>query len=359
MMSARVLHGDCLDIMPTLGGGSVDSIVCDPPYGLSFMGKAWDHGVPGVPFWDAARRVAKPGAYLLAFGGTRTSHRLACAIEDAGWRIQDTLSWLYGSGFPKHRSKLKPAWEPIIMAWKPDVSATPLNIDACRLATGESLAGGGTPPFAFGGTNARPFHANAEAVKTGNDGLGRWPANVCLDEEAARLLDEQSGALTSGGYPPAGGMRSRNATYGEPSERGAALFGASTGGASRFYYCAKTSRSERDAGLAGERKALTWSSGTQNPGTFQSEGTDKTARNHHPTVKPIALMRWLCRLVTPPGGRILDPFCGSGSTGCAAVLDGFSFDGIEREAEFVDIANARITYHAAQYTPTLDLGGAA
>jgi DNA modification methylase len=128
-----VIQGDCLEVMPTLPADSVDAIITDPPYGLSFMGKHWDHGVPGVEFWKAAIRVAKPGSYLLAFGGTRTYHRLACAIEDAGFEIQDCLSWLYGSGFPKHKSKLKPAWEPIIMARKPAPKATLLNIDACRI----------------------------------------------------------------------------------------------------------------------------------------------------------------------------------------------------------------------------------
>jgi DNA modification methylase len=119
--------------MPTLDASAYDSIVTDPPYGLSFMGKSWDHGVPGVAFWTEALRGVQPGGYLLAFGGTRTYHRLAVAIEDAGFQIQDCLSWLYGSGFPKHKSKLKPAWEPIIMARKPAPKATLLNIDACRI----------------------------------------------------------------------------------------------------------------------------------------------------------------------------------------------------------------------------------
>src|SRR5689334_21480892 len=127
------MHGDCLDMMRTLDADSIDAIVTDPPYGLKFMGKHWDHGVPGAAFWTEALRVAKPGTYLLAFGGTRTYHRMTCAIEDAGWEIHDCLCWLYGSGFPKHKSKLKPAYEPIVMARKPAPRATLLHIDACRL----------------------------------------------------------------------------------------------------------------------------------------------------------------------------------------------------------------------------------
>lgn len=372
MSDYAVLQGDCLEVMPTLDANSIDAVICDPPYGLKFMGKTWDHGVPGVPFWEAALRVAKPGAYLLAFGGTRTYHRLTCAIEDAGWEIHDGIcTWLYGSGFPKHRSKLKPAWEPIIVAWKPAKKASPLNIDACRLAThGEELreGSGGIPCRNDEASSRRRYterggtgFAALPGVR-GGSAAGRWPANVILDEESAALLDEQSGELTSN----SGGAFTRNtdkfrhtfgAFAGEREEQKG--FYGDSGGASRFFYCAKTSRAERDAGLDGQRKPLHWSAGAQNPGSFQSDGTDKTARNHHPTVKPLALMRWLCKLVTPSGGTILDPFTGSGSTGCAAALEGFRFIGIEREPEFVDVARARIAHHASQFVPTFDLGGAA
>ncbi|MDB4914099.1 MAG: Adenine-specific methyltransferase [Gemmatimonadetes bacterium] len=302
--TARVIVGDCLTVMPTLEANSSDAVICDPPYGLGFMGKVWDHGVPGAPFWAEALRVATPGAYLLAFGGTRTYHRLTCAIEDAGWQIHDSISWLYGSGFPKHKSKLKPGWEPIVVAWKKAPKASPLNIDACRLETTDSLSGSGMPPYAFGGQNARPFHATAVARATSRADGGRWPANVVLDEDAAAELDEQSGVLTSGRWngqrntPKTDGIYGAFA-HGMQSERGAT---GDSGGASRFFYCAKASRSERDEGLTGERRAINWSSGTQNPGSFQSEGTDKTAVNFHPCVKPLSLMRWLCRLVTPRGG---------------------------------------------------------
>lgn len=383
--------GSCLDLMPTLDANSIDAIVTDPPYGLTeprsggngsgkawaerseeakrarrggFMGKAWDAAVPSVPFWEAALRVAKPGAHLVAFGGTRTYHRLTCAIEDAGWEIRDCLSWLYGSGFPKSHNgpwggtALKPAWEPIILARKPLVGTVAanvaahgtgaLNIDGCRIATTE-MAGPRDPDL------SRMKQPDWRMTGGGTGGgatspLGRWPANVCLDEDAAAALDEQSGTLTSGGTPSRRLSDKTRHTYGafNGTENPDGI-GRSEGGASRFFYCAKASRAEREAGLEGrERKAKLWSSGEQSPGTFQAEGTDRTSTNHHPTVKPVALMRWLCRLVTPPGGLILDPFTGSGTTGVAAALEGFRFLGIEQEAEYAQIAEARIAHATAQ-----------
>lgn len=348
-MTVRILTGDCLDVLPTLAIASVDAVVTDPPYGLAFMGKAWDHGVPGAPFWSATLHVVKPGAYLLAFGGTRTFHRLACAIEDAGWELQDTLSWLYGSGFPKHKSKLKPGWEPIILARRPASKATPLNIDACRLPVSDAAYAAncsGDRGHADNRTREMDFGMTAGSAHEG----GRWPANVLLDEDAAALLDEQSGTLTSGANPTRRGSNKFASTYGDfvGQERCEPARGVDVGGASRFYYCAKASRAERDAGLTGEKRPLLWSSGTQSPGTFQSAGTDKSARNHHPTVKPLALMRWLCRLITPPGGTILDHFAGSGSTGCAAELEGFNSILIEREAEYAEIIRARVAHYAGE-----------
>lgn len=370
-MSVRLLTGDCLSVMPTLGDGIADAIVTDPPYGLKFMGKAWDHGVPGVQFWRAALHTLKPGAYLLAFGGTRKFHRLACSIEDAGFELHDTLSWLYGSGFPKHRSKLKPGWEPIVLARRPAAKATELQIDACRLETnGEALrAGAGAIPMRNDERVPRTRRGEPSAERRysdkggtsfaatpgerGGDPRGRWPANVALDEEAAALLDEQSGVLVSGANPTRRGSDKFRNTYGEFEGQAECdpARGVDVGGASRFYYCAKASRTERNAGLEGrEKKPLNWSSGTQSPGTFQSEGTDKSAENHHPTVKPVALMRWLCRLVTPPGGVVLDPFMGSGSTGIAARLEGFQFVGIDDTPEYVEIATARIAHHESEAT---------
>jgi site-specific DNA-methyltransferase (adenine-specific) len=358
-MSAEVILGDCLEVMPSLAAESFDAVITDPPYGLGFMGKHWDHGVPGVDFWTEARRVAKPGAYLLAFGGTRTFHRLTCAIEDAGFEIQDCLSWLYGSGFPKHKSKLKPAWEPIVMARKPAPKATLLNIDACRIETNDDLNGG-----AYRGEG----HARADGwgmQRTGGAGEyrapeGRWPANVVLDEESAALLDEQSGqrggcAPASGptheGYNKSGSMAGHRSGMGERAPQ----FYGDSGGASRFFYTAKASRSERDFGLEGRERTFAPTMGDgigARPHNANAAGA--LVRNAHPTVKPVELMRWCCRLVAPPGGLILDPFCGSGTTGVAATLEAFRFLGIEQEAEYATIARKRITE-----TPPSLFGGVA
>lgn len=364
-----VVEGDCLEVLRSLPDACVvDAVVTDPPYGLAFMGKDWDHGIPGVAFWREALRVAKPGAHLLAFGGTRTEHRLVCAIEDAGWEIRDKVMWLYGSGFPKSHNgpwggtALKPAWESVTVARKPLIGTVAanvethgtgaLNIDGCRVApTGENLGGSHVSTKTDGWDRAAHIAAQRERWAEADEKasrLGRWPANVVLDEAAGAMLDAQSGELTAGGFPA-----HRNVSgYSGGLEQGPTPHGAvrmDGGGASRFFYCAKASRSEREAGLEGmARGSKLWSSGEQSPGTFQAEGTDRTSTNHHPTVKPIALMRWLCRLATPPGGLIVDPFCGSGSTGCAAVAEGFRFVGIERDAEYVAIAERRIAEAAAQ-----------
>lgn len=363
--------------MAAMEPASVDAIVTDPPYGLAFMGKEWDHGIPGVLFWSEALRVAKPGAHLAAFGGTRTYHRLACAIEDAGFEIRDCLCWLYGSGFPKSLdvskaidkaagaerpvvgvesrsdkrggnfhgaseqrppiewkrtsaasaasaawsgwgTALKPAWEPIILARKPLVGTVAanvlehgtgaLNVDGCRIEA----------RTIEGGTLAQNTHLRSRVNKSGgnvfsmgsepyrSNTAGRWPANVALDEEAAAMLDAQSGDRQSGDY---GRLGYRGFGVGPmPAIQG------DNGGASRFFYTAKASSGERH--YAG--------------------------RNAHPTVKPVDLMRWLCRLVTPPGGLILDPFCGSGSTGVAALAEGFTFIGCELNADYVAMARRRI-----------------
>jgi site-specific DNA-methyltransferase (adenine-specific) len=354
--------------MPTLEAESVDAIVSDPPYGLAFMGKAWDHGVPGVPFWAEALRVAKPGAFLVAFGGTRTYHRLTCAIEDAGWEIRDCLSWLYGSGFPKSHNgpwggtALKPAWEPIILARKPLIGTVAknvaqygtggINVDGCRIGL-EGAEHHTTPARSGLGAHGVYGASTVEFVPT-NDTLprynlsGRWPANVVLDEDAAGMLDVQTGITASTDRPRNNGAFKSVA---KGAEAARVSFGHSdSGGASRFFYTAKASRKEREAGLEGmpTKQAGTLAQDAWSQENFGNAGTGRQAANHHPTVKPIALMRWLCRLVTPPGGLVLDPFTGSGTTGCAAVLEGFRFVGIEREAEYVDIARRRIADAAAQ-----------
>lgn len=278
MESYQILVGDCAVRMTEMADSSVDSIVTDPPYGLGFMGKAWDSSVPAVDVFAECLRVLKPGGHLLAFGGSRTYHRLAVAREDAGFEIRDQIMWIYGSGMPKSKALLKPAHEPIVMARKLAPRAGSINIGLCL---------------------------NGD----------RWPANVIhdgSDEVMAAFPNAkgQQGALT--GNEPSGKTGRANC-YGVMDRRHEAVPRIdSTASAARFFYCAKASKKDRGEG------------------------------NRHPTVKPTELMRYLCRLVTPPGGVVLDPFAGSGSTGKAAVLEGFSFIGIEIDAESAVIAESRI-----------------
>lgn len=286
--NVTLYHGDCLEIMKMLPDNSVDSIVTDPPYGLGFMGKAWDALPPGLEWAEECLRVLKPGGHLLAFGGTRTWHRLALSIEDAGFEIRDSIAWMYGSGFPKHRATLKPAFEPIVMARKP-----------CKGSLTASEATYGTGALDVDGSRTE---------------AGRWPANVALDEHMATVLDGQSGNIKdrNGGR----GGWSKGAQY----VGGVNLSTADTpiyrgeGGASRFFYVAKASKKERP----------------------KIDGVS------HATVKPLALMRWLVRLVTPAGGTVLEPFAGSGTTVEACILEGFHCIAIEREAEYLPLIQARI-----------------
>jgi hypothetical protein len=283
---------------------SIDAVVCDPPYELGFMGKRWDKS--GVAFdpatWAEAHRVLKDGGRLLAFGGSRTAHRIWCAIEDGGFTIEDTIMWIYGSGFPKHKSKLKPAYEPICVARKGGVSE--LNIDAARINPGEWIQGGGngraTVPNGFGGgltkeRGTRPIVEPHDA--------GRWPANVCLNEEAAAALDEQSGIQKSGVAVQRNGGGQKIGTHVYMGSQGGIVRPdhglGDIGGASRFFYTAKASRSEREAGLEGLGKR----SGGSNAKGFTEDverGLDRNrpVANHHPTVKPVDLMRWLVRLIS-------------------------------------------------------------
>lgn len=473
-MSWNLYLGDCLETMREFNEACVDSIVTDPPYGLEFMGKDWDHGVPGVHYWQEALRVLKPGGHLLAFGGTRKFHRLTCAIEDAGFEIRDCVMWVYGSGFPKshnvskaidkvrdvdfakelaiacylkarrqelglskkavddfvfggtsrysfvegrndptgagrvylptpsewvrlkeilmlddrfdgyvikviperhlrHRidggkgvfvgeefgdwgyqkdgnrwngvmretdlatddarqwggwgTALKPAWEPVVLARKPfkgtvarnvlEHGTGALNIDGCRVGhTVETWPASRSfqPGISSGYTDGK---GRGNTQPTGRVPPGRWPANIIFDEGAARMLDAQTGDLRGRGNK--GSAKGGGGMYGHgecannfgPAEPG--------GGASRFFYCAKAAKKERDAGLADQK-------------------------NNHPTVKPVALMAYLCRLITQPGGVVLDPFMGSGSTGLAAIREGFNFIGIEMQGEYIQIAEARLAH---------------
>lgn len=433
-MNTEIKHGDCLEVMRGMEANSIDAIITDPPYGLQFMEKDWDHGIPGCHFWEEAIRVAKPGAHLLAFGGTRTFHRLVCAIEDAGWEIRDCVMWIYGSGFPKSldvskaidkaagintaaderwreadeghckrgpRRKrdpvinqlayhsndhnpngvrhlyvpdsdiaqqwsgwgtaLKPAYEPIILARKPLEGTVAenvlqhgcggLNVDGCRIPMNGDNSNfrkdksGGCKFFMDGDSRGQTEWSGQ---------LGRWPANVIHDgsEEVVGLFPQVG--KSSGGLTPGVGNKNtaRCWAFGDRLSATAGGYGDS-GTAARFFYCAKASKAERDEGLEGfdnwdggritGRKpgtaGLEMADGKQNPYAGKASPIN---RNHHPTVKPIALMRYLCRLITPPGGLVLDPFCGSGSTGIAAALEGCRFVGIEQDAEYCRIAEARI-----------------
>lgn len=401
---------------------SVDAIVTDPPYGLGFMGKKWDGLPPSLEWAEACYRILKPGGHIAAFGGTRTWHRLAVAIEDAGFEMRDSLAWLYGSGFPKsldvgkaidklaggerevvglnpiaHKQSgqkgtaahgdrgpnlyvtapatpeaaqwdgwgtaLKPAFEPIVLARKPLAEKTvarnvlahgtgAINIDGCRIATEENLNGG-----AYSGETRRRDEYSSVDTAPGSIPLsrlkrgigeytapsGRWPANVLLDQHAAAWVDQQSGfsvskasesrgrhggmlrldgchtvdelrALAEAGKKTPSGRDARAtlARYEAPEDNPGGH--TDSGGASRFFYTAKASKSERP----------------------NVDGVQ------HPTVKPLAIMRWLIRLVTPPGGTILDPFAGSGTTIEAAITEGFHAIGIEREAEYLPLIQHRI-----------------
>ncbi|WP_328990365.1 site-specific DNA-methyltransferase [Pseudomonas aeruginosa] len=362
-----------LQVLKTFPDNSFDSVVTDPPYGLSFMGKRWDYDVPSVEIWAECLRVLKPGGHLLAFAGTRTQHRMALRIEDAGFEIRDIIAWVYGSGFPKSKNldgdwqgwgtALKPALEPITVARKPlagTVAANvlahgtgTLNIDGCRInPTGESRERVGEATQDQRYTDAGGTNFAMKPGPRGGDAAGRWPANLIHDGsiEVVALFPADAGQAAP--LATRNSEKTRN-SYGAFAGSPDAHFSPhdAGGSAARFFYCAKASRKDRNEGCEHmERKPLHWSSGSQNPGSFQSDGTDKTSQNNHPTVKPTDLMAYLVRLVTPPGGRVLDPFTGSGSTGKAAVREGFEFVGIEREPPYLAIAEARIAHELERVT---------
>ena len=363
-------HGDCLEVLRTLPDCSVDSVVTDPPYGLSFMGKKWDYDVPSVEIWAECLRVLKPGGHLLAFAGTRTQHRMAVRIEDAGFEIRDMIAWVYGSGFPKsHNLKddwqgwgtaLKPALEPITVARKPLIGTVAenvlahgtgaINIDASRVPTDSNvddprLGGNGTWSSAKMAKNV--YEGGYAGERVGSSPLGRWPANLIHDGSQLVLdLFPEANSARANGNPnnPKRGTNHTATSYGQGDGKVTHDY-RDSGSAARFFYCAKTSKSDRDEGLTNEPQAFVQfqtANGTSGKPSSLSEGRDTQYRNSHPTVKPTDLMRYLCRLVTQPGGVVLDPFMGSGSTGKAAMLEGFDFIGIEREADYIKIAEARI-----------------
>jgi site-specific DNA-methyltransferase (adenine-specific) len=389
-MDYQLYNDDCLNALKSMPENSVDSVVTDPPYGLSFMGRKWDYDVPGVEIWAECLRVLKPGGYLLAFAGTRTQHHMAVKIEDAGFEIRDVIAWVYGSGFPKsldvskaidkaagaERGKvrvkprpetsgtmagasdtrpwieksralgyhevdgkepvtkaahqwqgwgtaLKPALEPVTVARKPLIGTVAanvleygtgaINIDGCRIPRDPDDVSGWSASGSNESENRSMSGKNYNRAPK-PDADGRWPAN---------FIHDNSDAVT-----------------------------ALLGDASRFFYCAKASKRDRDEGLEGfEVKRTGGMEATADGRMLTGSGNERTTAraNVHPTVKPTDLMRYLCRLVTQPGGIVLDPFMGSGSTGKAAILEGFRFIGIEREPEYFRLAEARIK-HAAEKT---------
>jgi site-specific DNA-methyltransferase (adenine-specific) len=437
-------YGDCLDVMREMESESVHAVVCDPPYEFGFMGKSWDKS--GIAFnsevWRLCMEVLKPGGFLLAFSGARTYHRMACAIEDAGFVILPMLGWIYGSGFPKAAdvgkaidkregaerevtgrasgaqslttgkyggwgnddgegkstynitapatdlakhwdgykysiSPLKPALEPICMAMKP-YDGKPLD-SIIKHEAGAVNVKGCAVPFNSDDINLRPNSPEHNYTKDESDfnlhkekgyratqdmgfhsSEGRYPPNLCLDPVGAAEIGKQSGENPTGDLT--GQPRSENKIYGKA---GATIgtpryYQGDSGTAARFFptfehypeppfmYCAKASRAEREAGCGG-LPTIETQSGCGGDMPIDDQGQDRDrfkvmTRNPHPTVKPIALMRWLIRLVTREGQIVLDPFMGSGSTGCAAALENREFIGIDQNAEYIEIAKARIKY---------------
>ncbi len=355
-----IIQGNCLDVLKTYPDNHFAACVTDPPYGLSFMNKEWDYGIPGIEVWKEIRRTLKPGGFLLAMGGTRTFHRLACVIEDAGFEIRDCIMWLYGSGFPKshnhfgiegYGTALKPAWEPCIMAMKPlewtfkqnaeKWGQAGINIDGCRVGTEDTRAP--SSKNALGLMNDDGWKCKEMIV---GSSCGRWPANLILDEEAARMLDEQSGYSKSPNgkcsatkvdsiLQDAKGMHSsgRNIEWAGKGD---------SGGASRFFYCAKASSSERNEGLEGISDKIGGGMCSTVSGDTRT-GHITIQKNNHPTVKPLKLMEYLIKLVMPPkDGILLDPFAGSGTTILAAKRLGFEAVGVELSEEYCEIARARL-----------------
>jgi DNA modification methylase len=433
----KLYNNDCLIQLKELEDNSVDSIVTDPPYEISFMSKGWDG--TGIAFnqevWKECLRVLKPGGHLLAFGATRTYHRMTVAIEDSGFEIRDCLFWCYGSGFPKshnigknvekikvggksnlkkigtkkglvatnHNDKakskspsgfsyrtqhkgysdvatdrtqttgdipvyeitnewegfgtaLKPAVEPVVMGRKPFKGSVAqnvlewgtggINIDGCRIAFAtdadkkESTQKNQHADFGTKPLTGNVIYGDYSMVQPKNyNPPGRFPANLILDEEAGKMMDEQSGNIKGGkSMPPFQGKPKNDINFTSGVKEINRIGYNDNGGASRFFYCPKVSKKERNEGL----EHIT----PKSNGKIVANPNKPTEpqQNVHPTVKPIALLSYLIRLVTPKNGIVLDPFMGSGSTGKAAIVEGMRFIGIEKEEEYYDIAKARIEY---------------
>jgi DNA modification methylase len=429
----HTLHlGNCLDVLKTLPDNIIDAIVTDPPYGLAFMGKKWDYDVPSEDIWKECLRVLKPAGHLLAFAGTRTQHRMAVRIEDAGFEIRDMIAWVYGSGFPKSlnvskaidkldASEAQQARRYRFTEWVRSTGLTSKQIDE---ATGTNMGGHYTtaasqpaimtrehleacrhlfkdiPEWVESECDIRSVEsknfAEREVVGKGtgaistrkdlrNDKGTVWGANSSefdITAPATLAAKQWQGwgtalkpalePITVARKPFTGTVAANVLEYGTgainvdgsriPCESGQGRFPANLihdgseeavlgmGESSRYFYCAKASKRDRDEGCEGISGRFAPTMGNGIGGKEHDPETATPKRNHHPTVKPTDLMRYLCRLVTPPNGTVLDPFMGSGSTGKAAVLEGFDFIGIEREAEYIDIARARIE-HAINNKP--------
>lgn len=403
-MMYQVLCGNCLELLKTLSDESIDAVVTDPPYGLSdhslndtmdclrswldgkeyrpkkkgFMDHSWDAWVPGPEVWREVLRIMKPGSHLLAFAGTRSMDLMSMAVRLAGFELRDAigyasdggdptqaplLAWVYGSGFPKSRNfadqdidgadrerwigwgtALKPAWEPIILARKPLIGTVAenvlhhgtgaLNINACRVE-------GDPPHHNYGRSSGTKSFVGKSDFPFVTPDSGRWPANLIHDgsDEVVALFPESAG---SGGSVPnvkvtgyGSGIGTGKSKYFGGDRK---AFDSGSGSAARFFYCAKASRKDRHEGI--EDPGQQFMHGT----TLRKVEKTETNGNNHPTVKPTELMRYLCRLVTPPGGTVLDPFMGSGSTGKSAMLEGFRFIGCELSNEYAEIAEARIRH---------------
>jgi site-specific DNA-methyltransferase (adenine-specific) len=312
---------------------SVDAVVTDPPYGLSFMGKKWDYDVPSVEVWAECLRVLKPGGHLLAFAGTRTQHRMAVRIEDAGFEIRDMIAWVYGSGFPKSLDVSKAidkaaGVEREVVGFNENWRTSKSEI-ACPQQENQATI---TAPATDA---AKQWQGWGTALKPALEPItvARKPL---VGTVAENVLQHGTGAINVDGGRVEGGRWPANFIH-DGSEEATDLLKDSA----RFFYCAKASKADRDAGCEGLELKVGGGMQGRNDGSM---GSITMSRNHHPTVKPTDLMRYLCRLVTPPNGVVLDPFMGSGSTGKAAALEGFGFIGIERDAEYVAIAQARINH---------------
>lgn len=353
-----IITGDCLEVMKTFPENHFSSILTDPPYGLKFMGKEWDHSVPGIPFWKEALRICKPGTMMLCFGGTRTYHRLACAIEDAGWEIRDCLQWIYGSGFPKSHNKfglegygtaLKPAYEPILLCMKPlegtyaqNVEKWGLggiNIDGCRILSHENLC----RPSIKQNDNKILGKGLGAGIQIAPK--GRWPANILFDEEAAKMLDEHAGILKSGSIEPHHKFKlEKKVAFGQYNAKSGITQKGDSGGASRFFYCAKASSAERNNGCEGlPLKDSVYAKNAENGEGLRVSDSKLPKQNFHPTVKPLKLLEYLLKLISPPkNALILDPFAGSGSTCVSAKQLGIECIGIEINPEYCEIARKRV-----------------